>query len=102
MLERTTSRRLIARARSFVYRLFDRLDTAILRRPTFKALLALQDNYNPQTGVAERDNAQARLKDDRRPILLLLADARRTGRLPRPRHRQSTVGAAQRFYARKT
>lgn len=39
-------------------RLFSQVDTSILRKPTYEALIDLQDNFRMETGVAETETTK--------------------------------------------
>jgi pantoate kinase len=37
------------------------VDSSLLRKPTYEALIRLEDNFERQTGVAERDTPEVSL-----------------------------------------
>ncbi|CAD5229217.1 unnamed protein product [Bursaphelenchus okinawaensis] len=45
-------------------KLFEQIDSSLLRKPTYEALIDLLDNYNMDTGVAERESTQANAEID--------------------------------------
>lgn len=40
------------------FSLFKSVDTSLFRKPTYEALLKLEDNFEPRTGVAEVDTPE--------------------------------------------
>ncbi|CAD5234673.1 unnamed protein product [Bursaphelenchus xylophilus] len=52
-------------------KLFTGIDSSLLRKPTYEALIDLLDNYNIETGVAEKQSTQSNAEIDRFLDLIL-------------------------------